>query len=130
MQYAQRPLSPHLTIYRPLVGAFTSILHRALNVALFAGTAFLALWLVAVAVGGDFYTGYTGFLGSFLGQIMLFGWTFCALFYAAQGIRHFAWDLGYGFELETARLTGWAALAFAAGGTLLIWLIVAIRGVA
>lgn len=122
------PLSPHLGIYRPLSGSFTSIAHRALNTALFAGTWFLAAWLVAIAAGGAWAEAYLGFWGNWLGQLMLFGWSFAAFYNAAQWLRHFAWDLGYGFELPTARLT--ARLAF--GGSVLataaLWAYIGLRG--
>lgn len=124
---AERPLSPHLTVYRPLMGAFTSILHRAMNTALLVGCGFLVMWLVAVAQGGDLFRAYNSFLGSVVGRAMLFGWTFAACYSAAQWVRHLFWDLGYGFELETARKTGHAAIWGSTAVTLLVWLIVVVR---
>ena len=122
-----RPLSPHLTVYRPLTGSYTSILHRAVSAALLGGLAFLAAWLVAIAEGGALFDAMAGLWASVVGRIMLFGWTFCAFFYAAHWIRHFAWDMGYGFELPTARLTGRLALFGSAAASVLVWLYVAMR---
>ncbi|MEC9341551.1 MAG: succinate dehydrogenase, cytochrome b556 subunit, partial [Pseudomonadota bacterium] len=84
----QRPLSPHLTIYRPLIGAFTSILHRAMNAALFAGCGVFAIWLFAAARGGAFFTWYNGLLHSLIGRALLVALTFAACYSAAQWIRH------------------------------------------
>jgi succinate dehydrogenase / fumarate reductase cytochrome b subunit len=122
-----RPLSPHLTIYRPLIGSYTSILHRAASAALLVGLVFLAAWLQAIAQGGALFDALSALWGSVVGKVMLFGWTFCAFFYATHWVRHFAWDLGYGFELATARLTGRLALFGSAAATLLVWLYLAMR---
>ncbi len=122
-----RPLSPHLTVYRPLIGSYTSILHRAVSAALLGGLGFLAAWLLAIAQGGALFDAYAALWGSFIGQVMLFGWTFCAFFYAAHWVRHFAWDLGYGFELEAARRSGQAALIGSAVASVLVWLYIAMR---
>ena len=128
METPQRPLSPHLEIYRFRITMFTSILHRALNGALAIGLIFLAVWILSIAVGGDFYTGYNAFLSSWLGQIMLFAWTYAAFYNIAHWVRHFAWDLGYWFELETAQKSGWIALIVPAVLTVLMWLYILIRG--
>lgn len=122
-----RPLSPHLTVYRPLIGSYTSILHRAASAALLGGLVFLAAWLVAIAQGGALFYALSALWASVVGKVMLFGWTFCAFFYAAHWVRHFAWDMGYGFELSTARLTGRLALFGSAAASLLVWLYVAMR---
>lgn len=130
MSQGQRPLSPHLEVYRPLTGSFTSILHRATNAALFGGMFALLLWLVCVALGGEVYELINNVLSSFFGRIALFGWTFSAIYSAAQWIRHFFWDLGYGFELETSQRSGRFALTFAAVATLLVWASIIAREVA
>ncbi|PWG68848.1 succinate dehydrogenase, cytochrome b556 subunit, partial [Enterococcus hirae] len=77
---------------------------------LFAGCGVFAIWLFAAARGGAFFTWYSGLLHSLLGRALLVALTFAACYSAAQWIRHLFWDLGYGFELETARRTGLAAL--------------------
>lgn len=121
-----RPLSPHLSIYRPLIGAFTSILHRAMNAALLIGCVFLALWLAGIALGGALYETLQVFWSHWVGQAMLFGWTFAGWYSAAQWVRHFAWDLGYGFEPAVAQRSGVAAIGFGLVATLAIWVWVAL----
>ncbi len=81
---AARPLSPHLTIYHWAPTMIVSITHRATGIALSLGAMVLAWWLVSISNGPE---GYQGF------------------FHLLQGIRHLAWDLGYGFKKETARRT-------------------------
>lgn len=127
MAQPPRPLSPHLTIYRPLSGAFTSILHRAMNGALFGGTIFLAAWLLGIAAGGRWFEVYTAFWATWLGKLMLFGWTYAAAYNATHWLRHFAWDLGYGFEPGTARLTAQLAIFGSAAATLGLWLYLVVR---
>ena len=127
MSQGQRPLSPHLEIYRPLTGSFTSILHRATNTALLGGMVVLAVWLASVAAGGAAYELVNTLLSSYIARIALFGWTFSALFSAAQCVRHFFWDLGYGFDIETAKKSGRLALLFAVITTLAVWLLVIAR---
>ncbi len=128
MVQGQRPLSPHLEVYRPLTGSFTSILHRAMNAALLGGLVVFTLWLVAVAVGGLMFDWVNGLFHSYIGRVALVGWTFAAIYSAAQWIRHFFWDLGYGFELQTAHITGRAAVIVSAVLTLAIWFVVIGRG--
>ncbi|MCG2635394.1 MAG: succinate dehydrogenase, cytochrome b556 subunit [Gammaproteobacteria bacterium] len=117
----QRPLSPHLTVYRPLIGSFTSILHRGMNCLLLFGALVLALWVLSAAIGGGCYDSVTAVLASWFGQLALFAWTFAAYYFVCQWIRHFAWDLGYGFELAVARRTGWLVLIGASVMTLVTW---------
>jgi len=123
----QRPLSPHLTVYRPLIGAFTSILHRATGALLLAGTVVLALWVLSIAVGGSSYDCIDSVLSAWYGQLALFGWTFAGYYYISQWVRHFFWDLGYGFELPVARFTGWLVVGVAVAMTLLTWSCVIVR---
>jgi len=102
----QRPVSPHLTIYRWPVTMATSITHRATGVALSAGMVFLAWWLIGLASGPEVYQPFVRLAGSSVGLLVLFGilWSLC--YQWLNGIRHLAWDLGYGFEVSTANLTG------------------------
>lgn len=110
------PLSPHLSIYRWPITMAASITHRATGMALAAGTLVLAWWLIAAASGPDAYAAFTAAAASPLGQIVLFGFVWSLFFHMLNGIRHLAWDLGYGFAVPTAKLT--AALVY--GGSALI----------
>ena len=123
MAQRERPLSPHLQIYRPEITSVLSILHRLTGVALSVGTLLLVWWLLATALGGGAFAVADGFLGSIIGQILLFGWTFALFYHLANGIRHLGWDLGYGFDLGVLKTTGWLVVAAALGLTVLAWAI-------
>jgi succinate dehydrogenase / fumarate reductase cytochrome b subunit len=110
MTPAERPLSPFL-IYKPQLTSVLSFSHRATGVALSVGTMFLVWWLVAAATGDDAYAAARWFFGSWLGMLMLLGWTFAFFFHLCNGIRHLFWDAGMGFELRTAYASGWAVVA-------------------
>jgi succinate dehydrogenase / fumarate reductase cytochrome b subunit len=95
---ASRPLSPHLQIYRwPLTMAM-SILHRATGIALYGGTILLAWWLIAAASGETYFNFVNGIFGSWIGLIVLFGYTFILVHHMLGGLRHFIWDFGYGLD--------------------------------
>jgi succinate dehydrogenase / fumarate reductase, cytochrome b subunit len=102
MTQAERPLSPHLQIYKWPLTMATSILHRGTGLALAGGTVFLVWWLVAAASGDEAYASAQWFFGSWLGLIFLFGWCFSFFFHLCNGIRHLVWDVGYGFEIGAA----------------------------
>lgn len=123
MAHANRPLSPHLQIYRPQITSVLSILHRMTGVALTVGTLVLAYWLVAAGSGPDAFATAQAVIGSFIGQILLFGWTWALFYHLCNGIRHLVWDAGYGFELDTMTKTGWAVVGASAGLTVLAWIL-------
>lgn len=118
MPSIDRPLSPHLQVYRPQITSVLSILHRLTGVALTFGTLLLTWWLVAAAYGADEFGYAQAFLGSWFGQLILWAFTFAVFYHLANGIRHLLWDFGWGFEIEQVRLTGIIVVAFAAGATL------------
>lgn len=118
MPPTERPLSPHIQIYRPQITSVLSILHRITGVALTFGTLFLTWWLVAAAYGPDAFATAQGFLGSILGHLLLWGFTFAVFYHLANGIRHLAWDFGWGFELTEVRQSGLVMVAFAVVATL------------
>jgi succinate dehydrogenase / fumarate reductase cytochrome b subunit len=95
---AARPLSPHVSIYRPMLTMMMSIAHRITGAALYVGTMFLARWLLAAAAGPNGYARFQWFMGSFIGQLVLIGCAFALLHHLFGGIRHLIWDLGNGFE--------------------------------
>jgi succinate dehydrogenase / fumarate reductase, cytochrome b subunit len=119
MPPTERPLSPHLQVYRPQITSVLSILHRLTGVALTLGTLLLTWWLVAAAYGPDAFADAQAFVGSWFGQLLLWGFTFALFYHLGNGIRHLAWDFGWGFELSQVRASGLAVLAFAVVGTLL-----------
>ena len=122
MTPAQRPLSPHLSIYKPQLTSVLSISHRATGVVLSIGTVFLVWWLVAAASGGSAFGAAQAFWGSWFGLLLLFGWTFSLFFHLCNGIRHLLWDAGWGFELRQTYLTGWIVVAASGALTIIAWI--------
>ena len=125
MSAHNRPLSPHLQVYKPQLTSVMSICHRATGIALAVGTLLLVWWVVAAAAGPDAFATAHGFLGSWFGMLILFGFTVALMYHLCNGIRHLFWDAGYGFELETAYKSGWMTLGAAAVLTVVAWIIVA-----
>ena len=103
---AARPLSPFITIYRWPITMATSIVHRMTGVALAGGTLLLAWWLIAAASGPETYDFFCGAVASPLGQVVMFGFVWSLAYHLINGIRHLAWDFGYGFAVPTANKTG------------------------
>jgi succinate dehydrogenase / fumarate reductase cytochrome b subunit len=117
-----RPLSPHLQIYRPQITSVLSILHRIAGVVLALGILPLVYWLSGLAGGAESYARAYGALSSVFGQILLFGWTLAFSYHFCNGVRHLFWDTGRGFELRQVYASGWAVLVGAVVLTALIWL--------
>ncbi|NNE24475.1 MAG: succinate dehydrogenase, cytochrome b556 subunit [Rhizobiales bacterium] len=119
----QRPLSPHLQVYKPMLTTAMSIVHRITGVALYFGSLLVAWWLVAAASGSDYFSLVNGFLGSWFGRIILFGYTWALIHHAIGGVRHLIWDTGRGFELDTVEWMARANLIGSTGLTVLLWII-------
>ncbi len=100
-----RPLSPHLQIYKPQLTAVLSIAHRGSGVFLVIGTLLLVYWLTALAQGPESYARAQSFLGSGLGLILL-PWVFALFYHLCNGIRHLFWDIGVGFDIATVYRSG------------------------
>lgn len=98
-----RPLSPHLTIYRWPVTMMTSITHRATGLAMVAGMVILAWWLVSLSNGQEGFDSFHAVMDTPLGLLVLLGLTWSLAFHLCNGVRHLAWDLGYGFAKADAR---------------------------
>lgn len=118
-----RPRSPDVQIYKPQLTSVLSIAHRATGVLLSIGSVVLLAWLVAVADGGSTYAALDGFLRSWLGIILLVGWTFSLFYHLCNGIRHLSWDLDFGFELASIYLSGWLVVIASVVLTLATWII-------
>jgi succinate dehydrogenase / fumarate reductase cytochrome b subunit len=121
MAMQNRPLSPHLQIYRPQISSVLSILHRITGVALAVGSLLLVYWIIAAAVGPEAFATAQSLIGSFIGRILLLAWTFALFFHLANGIRHLFWDMGRGFELKTMSATGWTVVVVALLLTVIAW---------
>lgn len=123
MSNSGRPLSPHLSIYRWPVTMTVSILHRVSGIALSVGLVVFAWWLVAASSGPGAWDQFSHFASSGLGKVMLIGWSAAFFFHFANGIRHFVWDFGYGFELATANASAWFVLALTVILTAAYWVL-------
>lgn len=119
---ANRPLSPHLQIYKWQWTMALSILHRLTGLALAAGTLLLVYWLAAAAAGPAEFAGAQAAVDHWIGRLLLFGWTLALFYHLLNGIRHLFWDMGKGFELGTARASGYLVFLLALAATALVWL--------
>jgi len=120
---ADRPLSPHLTIYRPMLTMMMSIAHRVSGAVLYFGMLLIAWWLMAAAGSANDYGRFQAFIGSWFGYLVLLGLSWALLLHALGGIRHLIWDMGYGFG-PTER--EWLARATLIGSivlTLVLWIV-------
>src|SRR5258707_9551463 len=99
------------TWYRFQIRSLLSIVHRLTGIALAVGSILLAWWLVAVAAGGDVFAATHAFIASPIGGLLLFGWSVAFFYHLCSGIRHLAWDAGYGFEIPDAYRSGYAVPA-------------------
>ena len=119
----QRPLSPHLAIYRMTPTMLMSGMHRITGAALYAGTLLLAWWLIATAISEDYFNWISWLWGTWFGRLVLFGYTWALIHHMLGGIRHFIWDVGVGLEKHTATKLAVANLAGSIIITLLIWIV-------
>ncbi|CAD7023134.1 MULTISPECIES: succinate dehydrogenase, cytochrome b556 subunit [Pseudorhizobium] len=119
-----RPLSPHLQVYRFIPTMAMSIMHRITGAALYFGMILIAAWLVAAASGEESFNQANALFGSLVGQIILFGFTWALLHHLLGGLRHIMWDLGYGFEKEFSTKLAKANLAASIALTILVWIVV------
>jgi succinate dehydrogenase / fumarate reductase cytochrome b subunit len=123
-----RPLSPHLSIYRPMLTMMMSIAHRITGGALYFAMVLAAWWLMAAASGPNAYANVQWFMGSWIGRLVLLGCTWSLMHHMLGGIRHLIWDIGYGFA-PTER--EWLARATLIGGivlTIIVWIVASIVG--
>lgn len=117
----QRPLSPHLQVYRPQLTSVLSITHRATGYALAVGTVMAVWMLLAAATGPAAYDTFLAFARTPIGQILLFGWSVALFYHMCNGVRHLFWDTGRLFKIEDAYKAGYAVLAGTVLLTLAFW---------
>jgi succinate dehydrogenase / fumarate reductase cytochrome b subunit len=120
----QRPLSPHLQVYKPQITSVLSIMHRATGVAASVGLLLLTWWIVAAATSDSAYAAASWFMRSIIGLLMIFGWIASLWYHFCNGIRHLAWDAGYGFELAEVHLTGRIVVIATAVLSVITWIAV------
>lgn len=121
MNINQRPLSPHLQIYRPQWTSVLSILHRITGVALSVGTVLMVVWLGALAQGPAAFDSVRAAFAHPLIVVCLIAWTLALFYHLLNGIRHLLWDAGMLMELKPARISGWVVAIAAAALTALVW---------
>src|SRR5450759_3169633 len=119
----ERPLSPHLQAYRVTLTMAMSIVHRLTGVALYFGTLLLAWWLIAAASGPAAYFNVQAFTGSFIGRLIVFGYTWALMHNLLSGFMHFICDLGEGFKASERETLTWGALIGGISLTMLLWIV-------
>ena len=122
-----KPLSPHLQVYRPQLTSVLSITHRATGVFLSIGTLLLLYWLISAAGGPERYRAAQEVLNCWASKLALLGWTWAFFYHLCNGLRHLAWDAGFGFDLKTVYRTGYAVIAASLILTGLVWAYVLIQ---
>lgn len=119
----ERPLSPHLSVYRLIPTMVMSIVHRITGAGLYFGTLLVAWWLIAAATSAEAFETANWFFGSFIGRLILFGYTWALMHHMLGGIRHLIWDTGALFDKETSTRLAWLTLGGSVSLTVLIWIV-------
>ena len=118
-----RPLSPHLGIYKLIPTMVMSIAHRITGAALYMGTILVVWWLFAASNGAESFDTANRFFGSWFGRLILFGYTWALMHHRLGGIRHFFWDAGHGYDKDVSTKLAWATLIGSITLTILIWVL-------
>jgi succinate dehydrogenase / fumarate reductase cytochrome b subunit len=119
----QRPLSPHLFIYKPIPTMVMSIVHRMTGAGLYFGTLLVAWWLIAASISQEYFDLVSAVYGSWIGRFVLFCYTWALVHHMIGGIRHLVWDTGTGLEKETATKMAWVTVVASVVLTILIWIV-------
>ena len=120
---AERPLSPHLQIYRPMLTMLMSIAHRVSGAALAIGFLLLAWWLVSISLGPEPYAHVSRFFGSLAGRTLLFLFSWALLHHMLGGIRHLIWDTGHGLDKVSIEIFALATIIGSTTLTVLLWIV-------
>jgi len=123
MNDSKNPLSPHLQIYRWQISSLVSITHRITGILNFLGLIFICIWIISAGISENLYENFSFFLKSFLGKFILIGFTWSISFHLLSGIRHLFSDLGYGYEIKTANISGVVAIVGSLILTIIFWII-------
>ena len=122
MNDSKNPLSPHLQIYRWHISSLLSITHRISGVINLLALILIFFWLIFLSLGENNYQSFLLIINSFIGKFILIGFTWSMIFHLLSGIRHLFWDLGYGFEIKTANITGIIVIISSLALTIIFWL--------
>lgn len=123
MTMNERPLSPHLQIYKVELPMMLSGLHRITGIALSVGTLLLVAWIESAVYSAEAFAALSRFLGSFIGQLMLFGWTFSLIYHSVSGVRHLIWDTGKLLEVAQIHSSSKIVLVVTIVLTVLVWIL-------
>lgn len=123
MRNHDRPLSPHISIYRWPITMVLSILHRATGIAMSLGFVALVAWLFDAASGPDAYAVFLSVMASPVGKLLLIGWSLAFFYHLCSGVRHLVWDTGRGMEKAEANLSSWLVLLAAAALSAIFWVV-------
>ena len=119
----QNPLSPHLQIYRWHISSLLSITHRISGIINLIALLFIFFWLLVLSLGESNYELFLLISNNFIGKCVLIGFSWSMIFHILSGIRHLAWDLGYGFEIKTANISGIIVIISSLASTIIFWLL-------
>ena len=123
MKDNQNPISPHLQIYRWHISSLLSITHRIVGVVNLFALILMFFWLLTFSLGESNYKLFLLVMNSFFGKFILIGFTWSMSFHIFSGIRHLVWDMGYGFEIKTANITGILVILSSLVATIIFWLL-------
>ena len=119
----KNPLSPHLQVYRWHVSSLLSITHRISGIINLFALILIFIWLIFLSFGENNYELFLFIINSFIGKFILIGFSWSMSFHLLSGIRHLVWDLGYGFEIKTANLSGIAVIVLSLIMTIIFWVL-------
>jgi len=122
MNDSKNPLSPHLQIYRWQISSLLSITHRILGVINLIALFLIFFWLLILSLGESNYQSFLLIINSLFGKFILIGFTWSMSFHVLSGIRHLVWDMGYGFEIKTANISGIIVIFSSLVLTTIFWL--------
>ena len=122
MNDSKNPLSPHLQIYRWHISSLLSITHRISGVINLLALFLIFFWLIFLSLGENNYESFLLEINSFFGKFILIGFTWSMIFHSLSGVRHLSWDLGYGFEIKTANISGIIVIISSLVLTIIFWL--------
>ena len=118
-----KPLSPHLSIYKPQITSIMSISHRLSGIFQSFGNVMIFMFFILILVEEKYYNIAMLFFNSYLGIVFTFLYIFSLCYHACNGIRHLIWDLGYGFELKNVSISGYFTIAIALILNTLVWVL-------
>ena len=119
----ERPMSPHLQVYKWQLSSLLSITHRLTSIINLAGISLFAVWICMLFFGENIYIYFETFAKTFIGKFIFIGFSWSFSYHLLNGVRHLFWDMGYGYELKVANLSGIIVLVLSFVLTFLVWVI-------